>query len=750
MNHRCFCVRVASLSCLLAACHSLPATASDDESRLEALELEADLFVDCDRTSGTGLGTLDDPYASLVAARDGVRQLRADPEVAGQLFENDLIIDVRGTCRLNATFELTAQDSGRSSSQRIIWRGRDNAVGVPVWGSNRLAGFQTAPGAPDPTFVSTDLPSAGPSRFLFIRQSSRPDLLDLGSYFRRATVARSRPLDLDEKSWRDRKDGGPPFRSEAGLATEEKAAVNNSSGVYFVFRQTFTMGRLLVDSVGSDAMFPVVVDVKDSALRNFSRERPLCDPEEESCDRTCGEDQVCQYGIWRRDPHPTRGWFEGLFSPGLVDRSGEFSAQEDGTLLYRRAAGDDMEGAELARLETLVDVDGAQDVVFRGFDFAFTNWRLPQSSAQGISGQQAGAFQRVVRSADRSAIQRKIPAAVEIQNARRVRFLRNVVRHTGGSGIALVENTESCLIEGNLFFDVGGNAVEVDRSAVMFNAIPVSSQSLANSLRDRVEQNRMHGYGQEFLGGVGVVAGYADQLSIRKNLIESAPYTAISVGYGFRNCFPQGESQSTGLSCDPLDPEIVARRDLWCSVLGHASGGPELAFEDCWGMGDMVVERNDIVGVMQTMTDGAGIYFLGQQPDTRLSNNRIRGFRLRQGGGGQGVYAIYFDQGSAGIDFSESTDNRISQCIGDRECREGAIFYNDQECGDHDDAIFTNRTICASLMDRDQLARDIDAKPGEVGPDRGSPSSPDFREFVDGRFDRVSSGALRDPDEGGI
>ena len=93
--------------------------------------------------------------------------------------------------------------------------------------------------------------------------------------------------------------------------------------------------------------------------------------------------------------------------------------------------------------------------------------------------------------------------------------------------------------------------------------------------------------GQTFFGAVGVWVGMSVDTTLRNNEIRNLPYTGVSVGW-----------------CWDARPTICR---------GHQ------------------IRDNNIHHVMQTLSDGGGIYTLGRQPGTVLAGNVIHDIQINSG-----------------------------------------------------------------------------------------------------------------------
>jgi hypothetical protein len=231
-----------------------------------------------------------------------------------------------------------------------------------------------------------------------------------------------------------------------------------------------------------------------------------------------------------------------------------------------------------------------KNVRFDGLTFAHA--AAPQLPG-GYAGIQAGFHE--ARSPDGEPRGReRMLAAVVFENAVRCRLENCRVVHVGGSGVSLQSGSTDCEIVGNEVSDVGGNGIMIGDT----------STSLDLLARDNlVANNHIHRCGVLFHGCVGVWAGITEATVIAHNEIHDLPYTGVSIGWKW---------DTSPTPC-----------------------------------GSNIVEYNHIHHVMQTLSDGGGIYTLGRQPGTVLRGNVIHNVPLNNGRAESN--GMFIDEGSSEI-----------------------------------------------------------------------------------------------------
>jgi hypothetical protein len=191
-----------------------------------------------------------------------------------------------------------------------------------------------------------------------------------------------------------------------------------------------------------------------------------------------------------------------------------------------------------------------------------------------------------------------IGAAIEVNKARDITFDTCTVYRTGGWGIWLREGVRDSRIIGSKFTDLGAGAIKLGLNA----QTPGDSNA---SGANQVLNSSIGDTGKVFAGAVAVWLGQTWDNVVRANTVYNTTYTAISVGWSW------GYSPATS--------------------------------------GRNLIKGNLIYNVGQRQTsDIAGIYTLGQSPNTVINNNIIRSVR-GYNGYGAGAWGIYSDEGTSGV-----------------------------------------------------------------------------------------------------
>lgn len=283
----------------------------------------------------------------------------------------------------------------------------------------------------------------------------------------------------------------------------------------------------------------------------------------------------------------------------LLDEAGEWYLDiNKGKVYYWPKAGENMATANVVApfLEQLVKVDGSLDrpaanIIIKDICFQHTTWLRP--SLQGHVPLQAGMYLLDAyklkpkgtpekKGLDNQGWIGRPPAAVEISGANNIQFTHCDFRHMASSGFDLVFGTNHNLVQGCVFRDIGGNAIQVgtfspENFETHLPYDPVDQREISSY--DRIENNYIDDVTNEDWGCVGIAAGCVRNINIEHNEICNVAYTGINVGWGW----------TKSLNC----------------------------------MRNNRIHANYIHHYANHMYDVAGIYTLSAQPGTSITENCI-------------------------------------------------------------------------------------------------------------------------------
>lgn len=307
-----------------------------------------------------------------------------------------------------------------------------------------------------------------------------------------------------------------------------------------------------------------------------------------------------------------RPWPRPMIAPGknsafyltnaleLLDNPGEWFLDIDRRkVCYYPRKNENINGfkAMVPALETLIRMEGTpdrpvQNVHFRNLQFAHTGWLRP--SFYGHVPLQAGMYltdgyklrPQQIRpnnhKLDNQGWLGRPAAAVSVSGASLIRFEDCHFEHLGSTGLDLISGVQQATVSNCIFEDIAGNGLLTGsfsptshETHLPYN--PQDQRELCAYLD--ITNNLFKDITNEDWGCVAIGAGYVHDVKIIHNEISEISYTGISVGWGWN-------------------------RDLSC-------------------MKNNVIANNLIHHYGKHMYDVAGIYTLGAQPGTIITENYV-------------------------------------------------------------------------------------------------------------------------------
>jgi Right handed beta helix region len=311
----------------------------------------------------------------------------------------------------------------------------------------------------------------------------------------------------------------------------------------------------------------------------------------------------------------------------LLDIPGEwFFDQNNSELFYYPLPGEKIDRVEavipslfqLLRIEGVSPDKKVKNLHFEGLNFSYVgNWE--KIDDEGLFGQQA---QSIIRP---KVLDGMIPPGILLKKAEKIVFLRNTIEHFGLVGIGISDGTNQVTIQGNIIRDIGDSAITVGRSgSEHYWKYDSSSEVTKDNL---IQNNLIYKVAQEFQGAPGIQAYWSTRLTISHNELYDLPYTGIAVGWG------------------------------WDYV-----PNPPVS------MGNKII-HNRIENVMSVMRDGGGIYTLGLQTNSRISDNYISNSKNDFGG-------VYLDAGSASFTVEDNVISNVDCPLFVHLVKPGKLYGN--------------------------------------------------------------------------
>ena len=540
--------------------------------------------------------------ASLIEARDRVRVAKALGACAGAAIELGVGRHfIAGPLTLNGDF-----DSGRDANARVEWRGP--AAGV----ASISAGVQVTDWHPVPGEAGLwEAPLPAGTSDMALRQ------MWVGG--RRAKRDRRR---VDASLWTATGDG---YRAKEG---------GDADGWYRMQRlMPAGDGVELVYAQGGSPWTEPRCGVREVMYRRGETYVQLQDP----CWRTlrnrpwqpCPQ---CKPTHVENDPQPRRpggkatalrkGTFFVHRDPGYWSGTVRYAPRDAADLDALRAPAGADNGVFFPISESILVADRVRHVSFTRITFEHATWREPSGSI-GYVPQQSGTVNKAGYNGNND-VYAYSAAALTVLSSRDVSFDKCTFTRMGsGAALHVQRGSQKVSISGCLFTDLSGSAVrlgDLDDWAEP-NA---ARQSAELSLTDSVVRD----VANEYTDHCAVFLGYVRHSTVAHNRISDAPYTAISLGWGW------GREVSYAAEND-IEGNHIERAVRCCRVAAR------VALVVGSGLGCLAWQ------VSGALVDGGSIYTLGPMPDTTIERNVI----VSQ----SGLYAaLYYDNGAAGITATQN------------------------------------------------------------------------------------------------
>lgn len=237
--------------------------------------------------------------------------------------------------------------------------------------------------------------------------------------------------------------------------------------------------------------------------------------------------------------------------------------------------------------EGLISIIGQEDEVvknirFEGVAFQYSKWEIPES---GYGGVQACHFDPRPDSGGWAVV----PGAITTVWAENISFVGCSFRNFGGSGILFGIGSKNCQVVDSDFIDISGNGIMIGEGQDrIVDGQPWWKSAPEQAAKFNTIRNcSISKVGTQFYGAVGIWAGLTAQTTIAYNKLFDLPYTGISVGWMWT-------------------PEATPSREN-------------------------LIVGNHIYEIMNTLSDGGGIYMLGLQPGSKILDNRIHDVEINAG-----------------------------------------------------------------------------------------------------------------------
>lgn len=460
-------------------------------------------------------GTAESPFATIKRARDEVRKINDD-------MSGNIIVHVaEGTYKLSDTLTFDERDSA-SGDWHIRYIADGNAL---ISGGEEINGFTLYDA--EKNIYAAKVSDEALFRQLYmngeklIRSRSNNDystkIIGASRFYADGTMIPENLNRWDETSLVQADYG------EIYLKADEFKSFNNLEDVELHILTAWVKNVLRVKSAQTkDGLTTIRIQNEENDLI-FNRPHPDID------------------GYSHMNNREFTYYIENAYE--LIDEDKEWYLDETTDTVYIKVPADtDMSSAEVIapKLETLIKAeptDGSKikNLSFEGFTFAYSNWTVP--STDGLVDIQGGMYANYCIFATNDIGVLRPASALYFADTENLIIKGCTIENIGAAGIDLAKGTKNSLIQNNTIRNIAGNGIMVAQFAVDENTdmhIVYNTENESDICDgDRIVNNLITNIGTDYQSSVAIGAGYPRNILIANNEVSYAPYTGISVGFGW-------------------------------------------------------------------------------------------------------------------------------------------------------------------------------------------------------------------------
>ena len=310
-----------------------------------------------------------------------------------------------------------------------------------------------------------------------------------------------------------------------------------------------------------------------------------------------------EQGVWaiggvndeqRKSENRARYYIENIFE-GL-DSPGEWYYNHTSGRLYYYPMPGETPSVELhvPLMTHLIDIQGGWStpvtyINFEGLAFNYADWKEQKTDAY---------FNTQAHKKVKSAM-------INMYSAQHITFLNCEIAHGGGYGITMQPGSQNNMVQKCHIYDLGAGGVYMGTNTSQnSSAFPQASQRISNNT---VDNCFIHNTSNVWHGSVSIYAELVADTKITNNEISDNDYSGISFGWRWNTNSTMAENN--------------------------------------------LIQYNHVHHCLQGyLGDGGGIYILGNQPGTRILDNKVHDIVSE----GKIAKGIYLDQGAAGITIARN------------------------------------------------------------------------------------------------
>ena len=247
--------------------------------------------------------------------------------------------------------------------------------------------------------------------------------------------------------------------------------------------------------------------------------------------------------------------------------------------------------------EQFFTINNAENISFQGINFENTDWNHIDGTHTGNPFDESHPLYKTIKyGAEHPQAAFEVPAAIYIAASKGINFTDCNFENISYTAVKFEKASKDCNITSCLFNEIGGNAIFIHGDFV----VPATTQNI------NVTDCHISNYGRIFNNAIGILLTHAIDCDLTHNEIHDGWYTGISVGWNW------GYTDNSTNNINISNNLIYNIGNGWLSDMG-------------------------------------GIYTLGIQPDTVISENIIYNVGCDEGQYGYGGWGIYLDEGSSEI-----------------------------------------------------------------------------------------------------
>lgn len=523
-------------------------------------------FYVSDKGNDNGKGTESSPYKTI-------EKVKAEVGKINDNMQGDIIVYLSGKFFVDETINFNREDSGTNGFD-IIYKAKDEAV---IHGGKKVEGFTKVNDTP--LYVAT-IKDVDDFRQFYINDNRGKRARTKWLYWSKAEY------DDTSKDYMNNVDG---FVVDGD---EFKGGFSKIDGMEMVWKPSWKAIRMPIAEIEKKSDGDYIIKLKqpyfDAALDNGS-------------------------GVTVNTDIP----FYLENAPEFLDEEGEWYFNKDTKKLYYYPFEyENMETAEcyIPSTEVLMTLSGEsqtekiEHITFDGLTFRYGAWEEP--TYKGFISRQADQIMDPDHATPSEQERynplpyavKLLPAQIQVDFADDVNFVNGEFSHLGSVALSYENYSSNCEITGNLFDDTSAAAITLGEWT-QYKESPTSE-----FCRDiLVSNNLIRRVAVEYMTP-GITAFYVYNVKIDHNDILDAPYSGISLGWG------------------------------WNSSVDNSSYN--------------TVSNNRVVNVLYSVKDGGNIYTLGTQKGTVFEGNYLKKSGEWKGG-------FYLDNATS---YLEIRNNVIEDC----------------------------------------------------------------------------------------